>query len=163
MILRLTSVFLQQTALFVIPFMSLLGWVLDKPLALLFDPFESVVLYISGALLLVLYMTQRIPNACRTIVHTMGYVVADGRSNWLEGVILVCLYVIIAVTFWFYPGTYPPFSSFLLAGRGRVADICAPNRFRILQQPRGLLHISLNTPPRTPYLALSQPTHSFNT
>lgn len=38
----------QQTALFVIPFMVLLGWVLDKPLALLFDPFESIVLYISG-------------------------------------------------------------------------------------------------------------------
>ncbi|THH33196.1 hypothetical protein EUX98_g983 [Antrodiella citrinella] len=74
-----------QTALFVLPFMCLLGWIIDKPLALLFDPFESVVLYIS--------------------VHTMGYVVADGRSNWLEGVILVCLYVVIAVTFWFYPGS----------------------------------------------------------
>ncbi|KAK7691087.1 hypothetical protein QCA50_006190 [Cerrena zonata] len=74
-----------QTALFVIPFMVLLGWVMDKPLALLFDPFESVVLYIS--------------------VHTMGYVVADGRSNWLEGVILVCLYVVVAVSFWFYPGS----------------------------------------------------------
>ncbi|KAL1949373.1 hypothetical protein VTO73DRAFT_8254 [Trametes versicolor] len=74
-----------QTALFVIPSMVILGWILDKPLALLFDPFESVVLYIS--------------------VHTMGYVVADGKSNWLEGVILVCLYVVIAVTFWFYPGS----------------------------------------------------------
>lgn len=29
-------------------FMILLGWVLDKPLALLFDPFESIVLYVSG-------------------------------------------------------------------------------------------------------------------
>ncbi|KAI8980097.1 Sodium/calcium exchanger protein-domain-containing protein [Trametes punicea] len=74
-----------QTALFVIPSMVVLGWILDKPLALLFDPFESVVLYIS--------------------VQTMGYVVADGKSNWLEGVILVCLYVVIAVTFWFYPGS----------------------------------------------------------
>ena len=33
----------QQTALFVIPSMVILGWILDKPLALLFDPFESVV------------------------------------------------------------------------------------------------------------------------
>ena len=47
----------QQTALFVIPFMSLLGWVLDKPLALLFDPFESVVLYISGTLFFVLHVS----------------------------------------------------------------------------------------------------------
>ncbi|KAM5530997.1 hypothetical protein V8D89_015324 [Ganoderma adspersum] len=74
-----------QTALFVIPSMVILGWILDKPLALLFDPFESVVLYIS--------------------VNTMCYVVADGKSNWLEGVILMCLYIVIAVTFWFYPGS----------------------------------------------------------
>lgn len=55
------------------------------------------------------------------IVHIMGYVVADGKSNWLQGVILIStyraclltntvlnlaagLYIIIAVTFWFYPG-----------------------------------------------------------
>lgn len=74
-----------QTALFVIPFMVILGWILNKPLALLFDPFETVVLYIS--------------------VHIMGYVVADGKSNWLEGVILISLYLVIAVTFWFYPGS----------------------------------------------------------
>ncbi|KAJ3537674.1 hypothetical protein NM688_g6647 [Phlebia brevispora] len=74
-----------QTALFVIPFMVLLGWALGKPLALLFDPFESIVLYIS--------------------VHTMNYVIADGKSNWLEGIILVGLYVVAAVTFWFYPGS----------------------------------------------------------
>lgn len=53
----------------------------------------------------------------------MNYVVADGKSNWLEGMILVCklpsldlreistqcppaLYVIIGVAFWFYPGTH---------------------------------------------------------
>lgn len=34
----------------------------------------------------------------------MGYVVADGKSNWLEGLILIGLYVVAAVTFWFYPG-----------------------------------------------------------
>ncbi|KAF9810036.1 hypothetical protein IEO21_07154 [Rhodonia placenta] len=32
-----------QTALFVIPFMVILGWILNKPLALLFDPFETVL------------------------------------------------------------------------------------------------------------------------
>lgn len=25
----------------------------------------------------------------------MGYVVADGKSNWLEGVILICKYVMM--------------------------------------------------------------------
>ncbi|KAG1840728.1 Sodium/calcium exchanger protein-domain-containing protein [Suillus subalutaceus] len=72
-----------QTTLLIIPFMVTLGWIMGRPLALLFDPFESVVLYIS--------------------VQTMSFVVADGKSNWLEGVILICLYFIIAVSFWFYP------------------------------------------------------------
>ncbi|KAG1762730.1 hypothetical protein EDD22DRAFT_890487 [Suillus occidentalis] len=86
-----------QTTLLVIPFMVTLGWIIGRPLALLFDPFESVVM------------------------QTMSYVVSDGKSNWLEGIILICedaqyrlwfivlnipagLYVIIAVSFWFYPG-----------------------------------------------------------
>ncbi|KAN0093168.1 Sodium/calcium exchanger domain containing protein [Tylopilus felleus] len=73
-----------QMTLFIIPLMVTLGWTLDKPLALLFDPFESIVLYIS--------------------VQTMSYVVADGKSNWLDGAILISLYVIIAVSFWYYPG-----------------------------------------------------------
>ncbi|KIK10351.1 hypothetical protein K443DRAFT_147283 [Laccaria amethystina LaAM-08-1] len=93
-----------QTALFVIPFMVILAWIMGKPLSLLMDPFQSLVLYIS--------------------VQTMNYVVADGKSNWLEGMILVCklrsldlreistqcplaLYVIIGVAFWFYPGSDP--------------------------------------------------------
>ncbi|KAF8233185.1 hypothetical protein L208DRAFT_1396085 [Tricholoma matsutake] len=74
-----------QTALLIIPFMVILSWVLGKPLSLLMDPFETLVLYIS--------------------VQTMSHTVADGKSNWLEGLILLCLYVVIAVSFWFYPGS----------------------------------------------------------
>ncbi|KAI9461600.1 calcium/proton exchanger [Lactarius psammicola] len=76
-----------QIALFVIPFITTLGWILGKPLTLLFDPFESVVLFLS--------------------VLTVNYVVQDGKSNWLEGMILMCLYIIVGVTFWFYPGSDP--------------------------------------------------------
>ncbi|KAI0303725.1 calcium/proton exchanger [Multifurca ochricompacta] len=76
-----------QIALFVIPFITILGWILGKPLTLLFDPFESIVLFLS--------------------VLTVNYVVQDGKSNWLEGMILMCLYIIVAVTFWFYPGSDP--------------------------------------------------------
>ncbi|KAJ7639866.1 Sodium/calcium exchanger protein-domain-containing protein [Mycena polygramma] len=72
-----------QTALFVIPFMVTLAWAMGKPLALLFDPFESLVLYIS--------------------VQVMTYVMGDGRSTWLTGLLLLGLYIIIAVSFWFYP------------------------------------------------------------
>ncbi|KAF8920266.1 Sodium/calcium exchanger protein-domain-containing protein [Mucidula mucida] len=74
-----------QIALFVIPFIVTLAWIMGKPLTLLFDPYESVALFLA--------------------VLTVNYVVQDGKSNWLEGMILMCLYVILGVTFWFYPGT----------------------------------------------------------
>lgn len=74
-----------QIALFVIPFIVTLAWIMGKPLSLLFDPFEAIALFLS--------------------VITVNYVVADGKSNWLEGMILICLYIILAVAFWFYiPG-----------------------------------------------------------
>ncbi|KAF8899949.1 Sodium/calcium exchanger protein-domain-containing protein [Gymnopilus junonius] len=76
-----------QIALFVIPFIVILGWILGKPLTLLFDPYESIAMFLT--------------------VLTVNYVVQDGKSNWLEGFILMCLYVILAVTFWFYPGSDP--------------------------------------------------------
>ncbi|TFK82665.1 Calcium/proton exchanger [Polyporus arcularius HHB13444] len=73
-----------QIALFVIPFIVTLGWIIGKPMSLLFDPFESVVLFLS--------------------VIVVNYTVQDGKSNWLEGMVLMCLYVIVAVVFWYYPG-----------------------------------------------------------
>ncbi|KIJ12836.1 hypothetical protein PAXINDRAFT_82403, partial [Paxillus involutus ATCC 200175] len=70
-----------QIALFVIPFIVTLAWILDKPLTLLFDPFLSIILFLS--------------------VFVVNYVVRDGKSNWLPGMIM-CLYLILCV--WFYPG-----------------------------------------------------------
>ncbi|KAH8822992.1 Sodium/calcium exchanger protein-domain-containing protein [Flagelloscypha sp. PMI_526] len=78
-----------QTALFVIPLMVILAWIMSKPLSLLFDPFVSLVLYLA--------------------VQTQSYVVSDGKSNWLEGVILVGFYAITAVAFWFYPEAHSTF------------------------------------------------------
>ncbi|KAF8841772.1 calcium proton exchanger [Paxillus ammoniavirescens] len=75
-----------QIALFVIPFIVTLAWIIGKPLTLLFDPFQSIVLFLS--------------------VLTVNYVVQDGKSNWLEGMILMCLYLILCVTFWYYPGMW---------------------------------------------------------
>ena len=71
--------------------MVILGWILDKPLALLFDPFESVVCTPYRARLFVSLIAYFSRQVLYISVHTMGYVVADGKSNWLEGVILVCL------------------------------------------------------------------------
>ncbi|PFH53003.1 hypothetical protein AMATHDRAFT_1728 [Amanita thiersii Skay4041] len=85
-----------QTSLLVIPCVVILGWITHRPLALLMDPFQSLVLYIA--------------------VQTSTYVMADGKSNWLEGMILVCLYIIIAVSFWFYPGVQVPSSLSICPG-----------------------------------------------
>ncbi|KAK4684039.1 Ca2+:H+ antiporter, partial [Tremellales sp. Uapishka_1] len=74
-----------QIALFVIPVIELLAWCIGKPMTLLFDPYESVVLFLS-----VLIVNQTL---------------ADGRSNWMEGLVLMFLYLIIAVSFWYYPGS----------------------------------------------------------
>jgi len=76
-----------QIALFVIPFIVILGWIMGKPMTLLFDPYESVALFFT--------------------VLIVNYVVQDGKSNWLEGFVLMLLYVILSLTFWFYPGSDP--------------------------------------------------------
>ncbi|KAF9652089.1 calcium/proton exchanger [Thelephora ganbajun] len=73
-----------QISLSVIPFINILGWIIDRPITMLFDPFVAVVLFFS--------------------VLTVNYAVQDGRSNWLKGMILICLYVIAALMFYFYPG-----------------------------------------------------------
>jgi len=38
-------------------------------------------------------------------VILVNYLIQDGRSHWLEGVMLMVTYVIIAVAAWFYPQT----------------------------------------------------------
>ncbi|KAK4702012.1 Ca2+:H+ antiporter, partial [Phenoliferia sp. Uapishka_3] len=92
-----------QIALFVIPFMVTLAWILGKPLSLLFDPFESIVsfeltidigfLNANIARLKTLFLAVLITN----------YTIQDGKSNWLEGFLLMMVYLIIAVSFWYYP------------------------------------------------------------
>lgn len=81
----------------------MLAWILGKPLTLLFDPFESIVLFLAGMCPHI--ASQRLLLIRMMIVLVVNYTVQDGKSNWLEGMILMCLYVIIAVTFWYYPGS----------------------------------------------------------
>ena len=73
-----------QIALFVIPFLVLLGWCIGQPLTLFFDPFEVLTLFLS--------------------VVAVNWAIADGKTNWLEGFSLMMAYIIIAVVFYFYPG-----------------------------------------------------------
>lgn len=74
-----------QIALFLIPFVTLLGWVIQQPMSLNFSGFETICLVM--AVLLV-----------STLLKT-------GESNWLQGVMLIALYVIIACSFWYVPET----------------------------------------------------------
>jgi Ca2+:H+ antiporter len=72
-----------QIALFVTPFIVLLGWCMGKPMSLYFTLFETVCLFVSAFI--------------------VNFLVLDGRSNYLEGALLICAYVIIAVAAFFYP------------------------------------------------------------
>lgn len=87
-------------------FMVILGWVLDKPLPLLFDPFESIVRFHDSLKVFIfmiharyyIYLVRCTLWVCNgalltPAVHIMTYVVGDGKSNWLEGAILICLFV----------------------------------------------------------------------
>lgn len=64
-----------QIALFVIPLLVLIGWIIGKPLSLLFDPLEVVTLFLS--VLLVRFATE------------------DGRTHYMSGISLFGTYVLI--------------------------------------------------------------------
>lgn len=72
-----------QIALLVTPFLVILGWIMDRPMTLHFETFETVVFFLS--------------------VLITSYVIADGKSNYLEGAMLLGMYTIIALAFFVYP------------------------------------------------------------
>ncbi|THY50006.1 Calcium/proton exchanger [Aureobasidium pullulans] len=76
-----------QIALLVLPLMVVISWcgLGNDPMTLDFDGFQVAVLFI--AVLLVNYLIQ------------------DGESHWLEGILLMATYIIIAVSAWFYPAS----------------------------------------------------------
>ncbi|ENI10611.1 hypothetical protein COCC4DRAFT_67583 [Bipolaris maydis ATCC 48331] len=73
-----------QIALLVFPLIVILGWILGKDcMTLYFDTFQIATLFVS--------------------VLLVNYLIQDGKSHWLEGVLLMASYVIIALAAWFYP------------------------------------------------------------
>ncbi|TKA64080.1 hypothetical protein B0A49_06547 [Cryomyces minteri] len=74
-----------QIALFVTPFVVLLGWILQRDMSLFFNLFETISLFVTA--------------------FVVNFLVLDGRSNYLEGALLIAAYVIIAVAAFFYPDT----------------------------------------------------------
>lgn len=72
-----------QIALFVTPFLVLLGWAMGQPMTLHFQGFETMVFFIS--------------------VLIVNYLIQDGKSNYLEGAMCIGIYAIIALAFYIYP------------------------------------------------------------
>jgi len=68
-----------QVAVFVIPFMVVVGWAANKPLGLDFHVFETVV--------------------CLSTVIMVNFVIHDGESNWLQGLMLLVVYFLVAIAF----------------------------------------------------------------
>ncbi|RDA90066.1 hypothetical protein CP533_2914 [Ophiocordyceps camponoti-saundersi (nom. inval.)] len=73
-----------QIALGLTPFLVIVGWIIGQPMTLHFETFSTVAFAIS------------------VLVST--YMFQDGKSNYLEGAMLLGLYVIIAVAFFVTPG-----------------------------------------------------------
>lgn len=32
-----------------------------------------------------------------------NYLIMDGKSNWMEGIMLIGVYIIVAISYWLYP------------------------------------------------------------
>jgi len=72
-----------QIALGVTPFLVIVGWIIGQDMTLHFETFETVAFAVS--------------------VLVVTYTVQDGKSNYLEGAMLMGLYIIIAVAFYVTP------------------------------------------------------------
>ncbi|KAI0822743.1 calcium/proton exchanger [Trametes gibbosa] len=69
-----------QIAAFVVPLLVIVGWVTHHDLTLFFADFETIVLFVS--------------------VLLVNFLIQDGKSNYMEGLMLVTLYLVIALAFW---------------------------------------------------------------
>ncbi|PGG95717.1 calcium/proton exchanger [Helicocarpus griseus UAMH5409] len=78
-----------QIALLVLPLIVVIGWFAGiSEMTLYFDGFQIAILFVS--------------------VLLVNYLIQDGKSNWLEGVLLMTLFLIISVAAWFYPAKSEP-------------------------------------------------------
>ncbi len=73
-----------QIAMFVAPVLVFVSYLFGTPLNLMFTPFEVAAVTLS--------------------VLIVGFVAMDGESHWMEGVMLVGVYLILAIAFFFLPG-----------------------------------------------------------
>jgi Ca2+:H+ antiporter len=76
-----------QIALFVAPVLVFLSYALGRPMDLVFTTFEVITVGLAVAI--------------------VSLVAADGESNWMEGVLLLAVYLIFAIAFFFLPASIP--------------------------------------------------------
>jgi Ca2+:H+ antiporter len=70
-----------QIALFAVPVLVFFGLIVGQPVTLVFTPLEVVAVAVG--------------------VFLAGYIALDGKSNWVEGLQLISVYVILAIAFFF--------------------------------------------------------------
>ncbi len=72
-----------QIALFVAPLLVIIGALMGQPMDLDFNNFELIAVAVA--------------------VFVANSISADGKSNWLEGTLLLATYVVISLSFYFHP------------------------------------------------------------
>lgn len=72
-----------QTALFNTPLVVIVAWGLGRPLDLNFEIFDAIVLILA--------------------ILVVGNFLRDGKSNYLEGILCILVYMIIAISAFYYP------------------------------------------------------------
>jgi len=73
-----------QIALLVAPVLVFLSYAMGNPMDLVFTTFEVITVGLG--------------------VSVVSLVAADGETNWMEGVLLLAVYLIFAIAFFFLPG-----------------------------------------------------------
>ncbi len=73
-----------QIALFVAPVLVFVSYLFGRPMDLLFSPMEVLAVVLS--------------------VGVVNIVALDGESNWMEGVLLMAVYIMLGLAFFFLPG-----------------------------------------------------------
>lgn len=72
-----------QIALFVAPILVLAGWIMGQPMDLDFNNFQLIAVVVA--------------------ILIANSISSDGKSNWLEGTLLLATYTIIGLAFYFHP------------------------------------------------------------
>tara|TARA_B100001250_G_scaffold128890_1_gene109758 strand:+ start:308 stop:1435 length:1128 start_codon:yes stop_codon:yes gene_type:complete len=72
-----------QIAVFVAPLMIIVAWILGVPLTFEFGILETIAVFLA--------------------VSIANLIAADGKSNWLEGLMLLSTYTVLGLAFFFHP------------------------------------------------------------